>query len=66
MRPKVVAKIMTKELILFGLALMAAIGMPLYFFKIKNIKEKYSNDEQTKMLNKQEEEMISRQQKYRQ
>ena len=44
MRPKVVAKIMSKELILFGLALMAAICMPLYFFKVKSIKEKYSID----------------------
>ena len=44
MRPKVVAKIMSKELILFGIALMATIGMPLYFFKVKNIKEKYSID----------------------
>ncbi len=56
MRPKVVAKIMSKELILFGLALMAATAMPLYFFKVKNIKEKYSIDAQTKMLAKQEEE----------
>ena len=44
MRPKVVAKIMSKELVLFGLALIAAISMPLYFFKVKNIKEKYSID----------------------
>ena len=44
MRPKVVAKIMTKELILFCLALIAAVGMPLYFFKIQKIKEQYSID----------------------
>ena len=39
MRPKVVAKIMTKELILFGLALLAAASMPIYFFKVKPMKE---------------------------
>ena len=39
MRPKVVAKIMSKELVLFGLALIAAVGMPLYYLKIARIKE---------------------------
>ena len=34
MRPKVVAKIMTKEILLGGLALACAIGMPLYYLKI--------------------------------
>ena len=34
MRPKVVAKIMTKELIMLFFALVSAIGMPLYFYKI--------------------------------
>ena len=45
MRPKVVAKIMSKELILFAIALIAAISMPVYFYKVKPIKEKYSHDE---------------------
>ena len=39
MRPKVVAKIMSKELLLFGLALLAAATMPIYFYKIKPMKE---------------------------
>ena len=39
MRPKVVAKVMTKELLLFGLALLATATMPVYFYKIKPMKE---------------------------
>lgn len=42
MRPKVVAKTMTKELILATLALTCAIGMPLYYLRIKKYKENYA------------------------
>ena len=42
MRPKVVAKTMTKELILVTLALTCAIGMPLYYLKLKKIQSEYA------------------------
>ena len=42
MRPGVVAKVMTKELLLFGLALLATASMPVYFYKVKPMKEKYA------------------------
>jgi hypothetical protein len=35
MRPKVVARVMTKELLLLLFAVTAIFGMPLYFFRIK-------------------------------
>jgi hypothetical protein len=38
MRAGVVAKIMGKELILISLALLCAVGMPLYYLKIRKIK----------------------------
>ena len=43
MRPKIVAKIMSKELILFGLALMAAMSMPIYFLKVRGMQEDYTD-----------------------
>ncbi len=57
MRPKVVAKIMSKELILFFFALIAAIGMPLYFYKLQKLKEDYSDYHQTKLLEKSEQQL---------
>ncbi len=50
MRPKVVAKIMTKELILFGFAILAVASMPIYFLKIQPLKEKYAQEHEAKLL----------------
>ena len=50
MRPGVVAKVMTKELLLFGLALLATASMPVYFYKVKPMKEKYAMEQQEKLL----------------
>jgi hypothetical protein len=35
MRPKVMMRVMTKELLLLMFGFTAIVGMPLYFFKIK-------------------------------
>ena len=50
MRPGVVAKVMTKELLLFGLALLATASMPVYFYKVKPMRERYALEQQDKLL----------------
>ncbi|TNV84204.1 hypothetical protein FGO68_gene3399 [Halteria grandinella] len=56
MRPKVVAKIMSKELFLFLFALLAAAGMPLYFYKVHGLREQMTEKEYQKVLDKQDRE----------
>ena len=34
-RPKVVAKVMYKELLLLGFSVCAALGLPFYFLKVR-------------------------------
>jgi hypothetical protein len=41
MRPKVVAKAMTYELIFFAFGFTMIFGLPLYFYKIKPMQEEY-------------------------
>ena len=57
MRPKVVARVMSKELILLGLALTCAVGMPLYFYKLKALKDDYVRKNENALIAKQEEEL---------
>jgi hypothetical protein len=42
MRAGAVAKIMTKELLLLVVGATFAIGMPLYYLKLKRIKAEYA------------------------
>ena len=58
MRPKVVAKIMTKELVLGLFAIISAVAMPLYYLKIKRIKEEWQLEKEQKLWDKQEEKYI--------
>eukprot|EP00347_Sterkiella_histriomuscorum_P000192 403376826 len=60
MRPKVVAKIMTKEIALLTLALTFGVAMPLYFYKLKGIKEEYVQKQQNLLFEKAEEELKQR------
>ena len=41
MRPRAVAKIMSMELTLLVFALVAALGLPIYFLKIRKMQEEY-------------------------
>ena len=56
MRPKVVAKIMSKEIFLFVFALIAAAGMPIYFYKVHGAREIMAEKEYEKIIEKQEQE----------
>lgn len=60
MRPKVVAKLMSKEILLFIFAMIAAAGMPLYFYKIHGLREEMAEKEYQKVLEKQEKEEEAR------
>ena len=52
MRPKVVARVMNKEIILFIFAIIAAAGMPIYFLKVHKAKEDYAEKELQKIWDK--------------
>ncbi len=43
MRPRAVAKIMSMELTLLVFALVAALGLPIYFLKIRKMQEQYAD-----------------------
>ena len=49
MRPKVVARTMTKELLLVFVALSACVIFPLYFLKLRHIKAEYTEKYQEKL-----------------
>ena len=42
MRPKVAMRVMSKELVLVGISIVCMIGMPLYYLKMKKIKDEYA------------------------
>ena len=52
MRPKVVAKIMSKELILLFLGLFSAFAMPFYYLKVAKMRDEYAIKHEDKLLEK--------------
>jgi len=54
MRPRVVARIMSKELFLLVFALLAAIGMPLYFLKVRKLQQEYAEKKMDRIFEEQE------------
>ena len=49
MRPKVAMRVMSKELVLVGISIICMIGMPLYYLKMKKIKDDYAEAYQDKL-----------------
>ena len=54
MRPRVVARIMSKELFLLLFAVVAALGMPIYFLKVRKLQQEYADKRMDQIFEEQE------------
>ena len=54
MRPRVIARIMSKELFLLVFAVMAALGMPFYFLKVRKLQQQYADKKMDKIFEEQD------------
>lgn len=60
MRPKVLVRTMTYELIFFAFGLTMVFGLPYYFYKIKPMEEAVAYQNELKLQKRRDEEHLER------